>query len=295
MPAAMGDMGADGIPNWAGNIDTGTNKVSSARTLVDLSFGTTYNWRAKWVPKPENWYSSMRDRLFNFMKPVTVPAQTANNINTQSGMQTVLDAAPTLLIPGRGVGAGDLSLKVVYLTAATVNIGDPAGKITVGGAGSGAIILADGSVNINGPIEPGDLNSGFLAILAKGNITFSSNIGQVPQGAPVGDGLRNDIAPDSYPADVTGVFYAQGQLSTGDGAIPATSPTQYRQLKIEGSIAAAGLDTSGNLLPGIQAVQLQRGSEGPYPAEFVKFNPRFATIMMEIGLRRKVQYEQLIP
>jgi hypothetical protein len=164
---------------------------------------------------------------------------------------------------------GNVNIAVINLTAPAVTLQ----TATVGGANSGAIIFADGTVTLAGNIGPGDPASGFLAVLSRDNMTVNFLPALVTP-TPDAEPYQFDTADDAYAPELTGIFYAEGVFSTG--AVPG-------QLKINGSVAGLGGVTLGRL------------SKGPYPAEFVKFNPRMTAIMLEIGLRRKVYFEQQIP
>jgi hypothetical protein len=134
----------------------------------------------------------------------------------------------------------------------------------------GAIIFAEGTVNISGNITVDDSN--FLAIISGGNINVSAAAGSGP--TPTASPYQYPVGLGTYEPHLKGVFYAQGDFNTG---------IDSDQLKIEGIVV------------GLNLVNLQRTSTGPHPAEYFKYNPKYAGILREIGLRRKVHYERVAP
>lgn len=132
-----------------------------------------------------------------------------------------------------------------------------------------AILFVNGNVVINSPITLS--NTGVWSVIASGNITIADGIGTA----------RSDVFPyqanlslTTHPADIVGVYYAGGILSTGVSDL---------QLKIDGSII------------GMQGVTMGRTSLGAFPAEFVHFNPRITKILRDVGLRRIVRQELVAP
>jgi len=84
--------------------------------------------------------------------------------------------------------------------------------------------------------------------------------------------FQHDIAASTYPAHISAVIYSEGSFTVN---------SVLSQLKIDGGIVA------------LQGISLGRTSEGPYPAEFVHYNPGMMRILRDIGLRRKVVMETI--
>jgi hypothetical protein len=238
------------------------------------------------VAKAENLYANMRDKVVGRFGS----QDTADTDLTESEINTLITSAMTNnhFVGIQGVNPGGTEMRVAIIrTIATGQITlrpDVAGgTLNIGSANLGALIFADGPVLINGNIKPLNPANGFLALIALGNISLGDGVLVTP--TPADDPYQFDLKPDSFPPSISGIFYTQGTFSTG---------SYGSQLKIEGTIVGLGLDANGGL-NGNPGILLQRNSEGKYPAELVKFNPRYTAILMEIGLRRKVYFEQSIP
>jgi hypothetical protein len=150
------------------------------------------------------------------------------------------------------------------------------GDLTIGSLNVGAnkvLLLVDGSVSINGSITWTDSLGGFVAILAQGNIVIDPVVGQAGSANVV------DIRPPTVPADLKGIYYAQGTVSTGT----VGGGVEDRLFKVEGTVVGMG------------GVSLQRVNKGGNPVEFFQFRPDLSEFLGRIGLRRRVVNQLLNP
>jgi hypothetical protein len=158
-----------------------------------------------------------------------------------------------------------------------IEVANPSGgAVAIGPLSMGtnkAVLLIDkGTVNITGKITVDESNpatAGFLTILSAGDMNVTDNAIITP--TPVLYPHENNVGDSGWPADITAIMYTDGTFTVSNS---------LSQLKINGAVAAKG------------GVILGRNSGGPYPAEFVQYNPRMIRILRDVGLRRKIVYEE---
>jgi hypothetical protein len=263
-PLPVGDTPL-GLPGMAFGTSIGsglnTSNVSSKGWL------NTTHVLDNLTAKVENTYSAMHDRLVSRTDAGSAYVLTGANIN-----QGTLDAAVISAV-GAGnkltfnYGFGDFNVVILELgNAGGVNIG----PLDVGQ--NNVIILVDqGVVTINGDLtidETDPKHAGMLAILSKDDMRVggATAITPTPAVAP----FQYDVTDQTFPANISAILYTQGVFSVNASA---------SQLKINGSVIGMG------------GVVWARTGLGPYPAEFVHFNPRMTRILKDVGLRRKIIYE----
>jgi len=247
------------------------------------AFGNTRNWvnaTGLWtemLAKQENSYGEMKRRAISRTKASAAYQMTDTNINTASLNLAIGQAISNnnYMIFNYGSAPAE-AFNVAIIEVANPGGGDVTiGPVTIDaafGVNNKAVLLIDqGTVKINDSIiidETVPATAGFLTILSARNISVAGSVGSDP---PPTYPYQNDIAPDTWPADISAVMYTDSVFSDGSSA---------KQLKINGSIAAKG------------GVNLQRTKVGPFPVEFVHYNPRMIRILRDVGLRRKIVYEE---
>jgi len=261
-----------GIPGASGNLSS--SNVSLAGLLVNFSTGApASNWSSL-STKPDNSYANISARVISRYSAQVVTDTDISELDMALIVSSALSSNHKVVpaLSGYGVPSGnDLEVAVVQLAP------NPPGPVTIQGmqflgtqTNRGAIIFAEGTVNISGNITVDDSN--FLAIISGGDINVSAAAGSGP--TPTASPYQYPVGLGTYEPHLKGVFYAQGDFNTG---------IDSDQLKIEGIVV------------GLNLVNLQRTSTGPHPAEYFKYNPKYAGILREIGLRRKVHYERVAP
>jgi hypothetical protein len=208
------------------------------------------------LDKPENSFDIIRQRVVS--RAVTKPIATATL--DEASLRNLIDAATA---DNKIVGVAILERNPV----GDLTLDDADGNLDLGNRQ--AVLFVDGTVNINSRLT----STGMVTIVSRGNMTVSSTVGQDPLPTfPYQANISNDHI--LFPYHLSGVFYTEGVFSTGGG---------NKQLKINGSIIGMG------------GVNLGRLSFGPYPAEFVHFNPKATKILRDVGLRRVVRQEIVAP
>ncbi len=227
--------------------------------------------------KPENTYDSMKERAKSRSKSGGAYMLPGNTLATTADLQAAITAANSANhYMTFNYGAGKFNVYVIEINdPGGATIGDPGAPLDISSltpSQNKAIILVDqGSVTIGGSITMTETNpatDGFLAIFSKGSITLGNGVAITP--TPTGIPPQYDITQAAYPADISAILYTDGAFTVN---------TSVSQIKFDGAIAAR------------QGINLNRTSKGPYPAEFVHYNPRLIRILRDIGLRRKIVYE----
>ena len=122
------------------------------------------------------------------------------------------------------------------------------------------VLIVDNSVSITDStkVSPG----GLLVILAQGDITIGPTVGDTTN-------------PKTRPADISGLFVADGRFLTGTG---------LNTLHIKGTVA------------GMQGVFLQRQVQSnEFPAEFFEYDPEQVYRLPQLLRRKKINPDELIP
>jgi len=223
--------------------------------------GRNTGWAAQ-KTKNENSYGQIKERVTGRVGPRGLGA---GDLTWDDGaFETEIDAA---LAANNSITTPDGEVAILENTgaASTITFLDPSG-INIGVRK--VILFTAGNVVINSDLLTGD--TGSLAIIANGNITVSPNVGiDRPAALPNQEQIWDDI----FPFQLNGMFYATGIFSTG------TAGATDKQLKIKGSVT------------GMNGVNLERQSMGPYPAEFIEFDAKLTKIARDVGLRRIVRQE----
>jgi len=259
MHNAEGDFPGIAIANsWVGSAVTSLN-VNSQHwwyTIAPPGWGDSGN---RFLSERENLYMGMWDRIKPRVEPLNASPVTISVNATSFGNLISLSAGHMLSVDANQVA-------VMHWT----------GDLTIGSLNVGAnkvLLLVDGSVSINGSITWTDSLGGFVAILAQGNIVIDPVVGQAGSANVV------DIRPPTVPADLKGIYYAQGTVSTGT----VGGGVDDKLLKVEGTVVGMG------------RVSLQRVNKGGNPVEFFQFRPDLSEFLGRIGLRRRVINQLLNP
>jgi len=259
MHNAEGDFPGIAIANsWAGSAVTSSNVNSQhwRYTIAPPGWGDAGN---RFLSERENLYLGMWDRIKPRVEPLNA---SATNLVGPGIFGVLLSSSGGHKL---NIDAG-VDVAVMHWTG---NL-----TIDVGGLDVGAnkvLLLVDGNVTINGPITWSDSAGGFMAILAQGNITIDPAVGQT------GSANVIDIRSPAVPADLKGIYYAQGVVSTGHGV------GEDKLLKVEGTVVGMG------------GVNLERVNKGVNPVEFFQFRPDLSEFLGRIGLRRRVINQLLNP
>jgi hypothetical protein len=206
--------------------------------------------------KPENSFDVIRQRVISRVTPRQVAVASLDEATLRNLIDT---AVPANKILGVTILEKPLGTDLV--------LSDTDGNLDLGNRQ--VVIFVDGAVFLNSRIS----STGMISVIARGNISVDAVVGQdsLPT-FPYQANISNDHI--LYPYHINGVYYSQGVFSTGGGS---------KQLKINGSIV------------GMAGVSFGRASFGPYPAEFVHFNPKATKILRDVGLRRIVRQELVAP
>jgi hypothetical protein len=236
--------------------DITSTKVNSKGWLYDITapgWGSTGN---RFLSDRENLYKGMWDRIVPRVTPLTA----ATNTVDATGMAALLSSSTGHKL---NVDTG-VDVTVIHWT----------GNMTIGNLDMGSnkvLLLVDGNATINGPITWTDSLGGFMAILAQGNIYIDPVVGTLGSANIIN--LRNPAEP----ANLKGIYYAQGVVYTGHGV------GEDKLLKVEGTVVGMG------------GVSLQRVNKGTNPVEFFQFRPDLSEFLGRIGLRRRVVNQLLNP
>lgn len=241
--------------------------IAVARSFLAGMSVNTQDWRYQittpWDASGNNMLND-RENSYDGMKERVWVRTTPHSLTSVSLDQTNFDNEYGLTAEFAGTG-----VRIMYTTG---NLSIGSGNLNLDGRR--ALIFVDGSVTLDGEITWDSANPGFLAVIARGNISINPDVGT--------DGLTMevDVRPPSVPAHIMGIYYAQGVFSTGTYGLPSV---RDRILKIDGTVV------------GMSNVSLQRRNVGRYPVEFFNFQPGLVSKLSEVGLRRKVVQELLNP
>jgi hypothetical protein len=269
----LGTPGTVYARSFAGSIDPAFFSTPSQFNRISATgwMGETNPGWESFLGKSENHYGTIKERVVSR-----------------------LDSTPDSLPSGSSLDQTTLTEEINGTHSRTADwVSPPVRVLVVGGnltlngdinlGNNRVVIFADGSVNLNGNLDvnlPGEAPgaSGFVAIIAKENISINPSVGIDPLVNPP---YQVDLSPNTTPAQLTGIFYAEGSLTTGSGA--AVPGYRDKQLKVDGSLV------------GLTQVSLQRRSLGPYPSELVHFNPYLTRTLREVGLRRIIRQQLVNP
>jgi hypothetical protein len=225
------------------------------------------------LQKQENTYATMHDRAIsrtNSSQALQLSGSTVTDLNTAVAHAVTGGDFMTFNYDLNHNPAKDFKVAIIEIK----NSGG--GDITIGplnmGTNKAVLLIDQGTVNITGNItldESNPANAGFLAILSQGNINIGGSAASGP--TPAAFPNQNNIADPSWPADITAIMYTDSNFTVNNSV---------SQLKVNGTITAKG------------SVNLGRTSKGPYPSEFVHYNPRMIRILRDVGLRRKIVYQE---
>ncbi len=269
-----------GLPGMVfGNGFTGNltpNNVSIKGWLVPIGSGWGGGGGSGMTEKVENQYTSIRERILSRASAYHL----SDSVLTAGDLNNAIDAA-------NGSSSTRRTFTYEYGGAFNVAIIETTGSITLGAAPGNplaslqtrkAVLLVPGDVTIGSSIlsdsnpTGNPATQGFVAIIASGSVTVETSVAVTP--TPVTMPFQDDIANSAFPAHISAVIYAQGNFTVN---------SVLNQLKIDGGVVAMG---AINISPG-------RTSKGPWPAEFVHYNPGMMRILRDVGLRRKVVFEPI--
>lgn len=214
-----------------GGLDHGSGGVSSTNWEVNALFSTSL-----WTDSD---YTAIKNRIWTNVTP--------DSIN--SSVDSLADLTSGAL---QSDGA-------YYVTASSFNI-----TVNIDLGTNKVVMISDGDVNIDGKINLND-NSGFLMILAGGNITVNPSVGTS------GDPSLSNRTPE-----LEGLFVANTKFDTGSNST--------KTLRVEGVVAAGQGITFGRV-PSVTT----------YPGEFFKFRPDLVSLIPMNVLGRSTKWQELAP
>jgi hypothetical protein len=249
-----------------------SENVSVKQWLVNLPHGwgdIENTGGSGMIEKAENKYGLIKDRILSRGSAFPLPAGvTLTGPDLNNYISSALGAGNEHLPRLEYEFGGEFRVAILEVPSGGLNIT----SLNSLGTNKAIILVDSGDVMINSNILRTDTGnpatSGFLAIIAKGNVSLGNNVGADPLN-PV-DPFQWDIAAPTYPPHLSMVIYAEGSFSM---------VSIINQLKIDGGIVAMG------------GISMGRTTKGPYPAEFVHYNPGMMRILRDVGLRRKVVME----
>jgi hypothetical protein len=256
---------------FTGNLTV--NNVSEKGWLIPIGPGWGGGSGSGMMEKVENQYVSIRERIISRGSA----HGTSETMFTGPLLNQVIDAANGDPDTRRGFTYEYGSFNVAIIeTAGSITLGAAPGNPLDSLGTRKAVLLVPGDVTIGSSILSAQnltgnpVTQGFVAIIASGSVTVLTSVAVTP--TPGIMPFQDDIANSVFPAHISAVIYAQGSFTVN---------SVLNQLKIDGGVVAMG---GINISPG-------RTSKGPYPAEFVHYNPGMMRILRDVGLRRKVVFE----
>jgi hypothetical protein len=269
-------FGVKNLGVWGGNLTE--SNVSTKGWLVDISPG----WGSSGLlGKLENQYVSIKERILARATASQLTGTTLTGSGLNSAITTAIGAGNKRNFPDYEFG-GAFDVAILEIKG-PVTLGTPADPVDL--QTRKAVLLVDqpvdpadpnsllpGVVTIHSSILRDDtgnpVTSGFLAIIAQDDIVLGDDVAVTP--TPATSPYQEDIASSTFTPHISAVFYSQGSFRVNGS---------WSQLKIDGAVVAMG------------GVILGRTNEGPYPAEFVHYNPGMIRILRDVGLRRKIVME----
>jgi hypothetical protein len=263
-------FGMKNVGVWAGNLNE--SDVSTKNWLVDISPGWGSNGSGL-LDKLENQYGSIESRILGRVTPYEVTETNLTETNLQAAINAAKAGHNWKQFTYEWGGLFEVViLRLVNSAGAQVNIGQAGTPVDLAATDKAVLLVDKGQVVIQSSILRTDTGnpatSGFLAIIAQDSVSLGSGVAVTP--APATAPYQEDVAAATFPPHISAVIYTQGSFS-----VNASSS----QLKIDGGIVAMSGVTWG------------RTNQGPYPAEFVHYNPGMMRILRDVGLRRKVVME----
>jgi hypothetical protein len=227
---------------------------------LDLTEGniSSTNWynEGTWVDqvtRRSSSYYEMRERIQNRLAKQHSGSGEPLAITSSTDIESQVDSAASVNNK-LDIGSGE-----------TVAILKTTGDITTQAMNIGTrkvLWLVEGNVTIGGGITVDP--TGFFGLFASGNMIVDDGVKQLVTGV--------DLLTAT--PDLTGIFFAQGSISTcGDFILPSCDS----QLRIDGSVIGMG---------GVTLDRTYMGSE--FPAEYLHFKPDLTYTLYRIGPRQIV-------